>query len=63
MALSNEVKASIIIVAGQWANSFAKIRLQLNDKTPYRENLENEFKAHYNYLAYLLDGDSKDMLP
>ena len=62
MALSQEVKASIIIVAGQWADSFARLSVQAKDKTPYRDNLEKEFKARYNYLAYLFDADNKDML-
>jgi hypothetical protein len=57
MALSHEVKASIIVVSGQWAETFAKANVKLNSKLKYGDELKKQFKDTYAYLSMLFDDD------
>jgi hypothetical protein len=60
MALSHEVKASIIIVSGQWSETIAKARVRLNPKLKYGEELKEDFKEAYHYLSEIFDDDIPD---
>jgi hypothetical protein len=60
MALSPEVKASIIIVAGQWAENIAKMRFERNPKTKYDDELKEHFGSYYIYLEQFFKDDVQD---
>jgi hypothetical protein len=53
--MSPEVQASIIIVAGQWSETIAKINKRQGSKKPYTDLLKSNFNAIYNALYEKFD--------
>lgn len=59
MSISKEVKASIIIVAGNWAEILASDKLGDDDSTSkYQAQLHKYFISNYTYLKKYFKNDS-----
>jgi hypothetical protein len=50
-------QVSHTIVSGQWAESLAIIKLQLNPKVKYDDELKEQFGNAYVYLEQLFKND------
>jgi hypothetical protein len=56
MALSPQVKASIVTVAGHWAFERARMLLEESSRKPATKSFEDLLKEHFNdYYQYLLN--------